>query len=250
MALAAQFQAQGLRHEAAANILWCTLCTVTTNQASDGPQENAGGSAGACSGAEGDGVELCIVESTQAGILQHCATRDHLLRYEAHCADGLLGWCPVAIDGQRMLLDHHCVYPHRVFGQGAVLMDETIAGGMLLAEDVCGGVKLWPRHHYRLVELVLPSSDSFTREVSPGVEVFYEPAATVRQVKKGWSRENDVRTNGVQRLPSFFGEGNGVSSMRARSGDLATVLQMANESMQGEAHRRRSRRDTFARLNL
>ncbi|KAG5492541.1 hypothetical protein JKF63_01119 [Porcisia hertigi] len=108
---------------------------------------------------------LCILEATREAVLAHCATRTHLYLYEYHAQNGLQHWCAVDLHGYRMLLNHHCIYPSRMFGNGRMLMDTSISGGMLLGVDVCGGVKLWPQHQYIAVELILPSASSGVREV-------------------------------------------------------------------------------------
>jgi hypothetical protein len=188
--LARQFEQQGIRctdndDGGAPPQLWCSYCTSYLNakrHTSHGRgQPNAEGDSSLNSPQHSDAKARDIVaaemaattmqldkvtmNATKDAILEHCATRLHLLLYEHHTQDGLRQWCPVELHGYRMLLNHHCVYPARMFGDGRLLMDCTIVGGMLLGQDVCGGVKLWPQHRYVAAELVLPSSWSGVREV-------------------------------------------------------------------------------------
>ncbi|RNE97238.1 hypothetical protein TraAM80_09419 [Trypanosoma rangeli] len=129
--LAEQFRNQGIRYEDTSGILWCSLCT------------NA------------KGLDIIEVISKDC-ILEHCALKRHMLLMEKVLA--IAQYCPVEIHGRYMLLDHHCVYPTVMFGKGRLLLDETL--GCLIPEDVCGGVKLVPRHKYTVVELVIPPSNA------------------------------------------------------------------------------------------
>ncbi|EPY17980.1 hypothetical protein STCU_10279 [Strigomonas culicis] len=137
--LAQQFAVQGVTCDAAEQQLFCAMCQ------------------GAAGGAR---VPL---EASAEAVLLHCSGRAHLVAYEQIHAEVLREWCPVELHGHRMLLDHHCVYPRAMFGPGRLLMDDSIANGMLLAEDVCGGVALLPLHRYTVTELALSASRTFTR---------------------------------------------------------------------------------------
>lgn len=189
-ALAEQFQIQGIRHEPHTNQLWCALCTVASpaatsesnnNNDSDGNDTetnntNRNSSSGCGGRKRSRGGKrstspsppqqrledfLCLVGRTTAAVLSHCSTRAHLLQFEASRLHGLQHWCPVQLHGERVLLDHHCLYPSQSFGPGRMISDETMGGGTLLGQDVCGGVRLWPRHRYVVVELVLPQAGAF-----------------------------------------------------------------------------------------
>ncbi|KAG5466709.1 hypothetical protein LSCM1_00881 [Leishmania martiniquensis] len=196
--LARQFEQQGIRcSEDAPPRLWCSFCTTyrqdlaksraphteleseavmkaeddtgTADEAarahsSSGPSSSAPGATQARRSST-PSPSLCRLEATKEAVLAHCATRIHLYLYEYHVQNALQHWCAVELHGYRMLLNHHCVYPSRMFGDSRLLMDTSISGGMLLGVDVCGGVKLWPQHQYTVVELILPSARSGVREV-------------------------------------------------------------------------------------
>ncbi|ORC84107.1 uncharacterized protein TM35_000491130 [Trypanosoma theileri] len=127
--LAQQFEKQGLQYEESSGILWCSLCTSS------------------------EGL-VVIEKATKEDVLEHCKLKRHMIAMEKEIA--IEQYCPVEINGRQMLLDHHCIYPARMFGKGTVILDETL--GYIIAEDVCGGVKLIPRHKYTVVELIIPSS--------------------------------------------------------------------------------------------
>ncbi|CAG9582479.1 conserved hypothetical protein [Leishmania major strain Friedlin] len=197
--LAQQFEQQGIRCSAdAPQRLWCSFCTtyredlakfndpLSEREGGVGVKAEEGetGTLDEAARADSDSgsspstpgptrarhtrtpsPSLCTLEATKEAVLAHCATRTHLYLYECHVQNGLQHWCGVELHGYRMLLSHHCIYPSRMFGDGRLLMDTSISGGMLLGLDVCGGVKLWPQHQYTAVELILPSALSGVREV-------------------------------------------------------------------------------------
>ncbi|CAJ1012047.1 hypothetical protein Q4I28_007360 [Leishmania naiffi] len=196
--LARQFEQQGIRCSGdAPQRLWCSFCTTyrqdlakfsvphseleegasvkveektgvadetARDDSSSGPSPSTSGTTRA-SHPSTPSSPLCILEATKESVLAHCATRTHLYLYEYYVQNELQHWCAVELHGYRMLLSHHCVYPSRMFGDGRLLMDTSISGGMLLGVDICGGVKLWPQHQYTVVELILPSARSGVREV-------------------------------------------------------------------------------------
>ncbi|GET92631.1 hypothetical protein, conserved [Leishmania tarentolae] len=196
--LARQFEQQGIRcSEDTPQLLWCSFCTTYREELtkSNDPHSNLECGVGVKAGEEDTGTleaartnsnsgsspstpdltrachtripspSLCTLEATKEAVLAHCSTRIHLYLYEYHVQNELQHWCGVELHGYRMLLNHHCIYPSRMFGDGRLLMDTSISGGMLLGVDVCGGVKLWPQHQYTVVELILPSALSGVREV-------------------------------------------------------------------------------------
>nr|CCC90377.1 unnamed protein product [Trypanosoma congolense IL3000] len=127
--LALQFKRQGMCYDEVADVLWCSLCT--------------------------NSEKLVVLSgSTVEKVLEHCKTRRHLhlmqdVTMKKH-------HCPVEINGRKILLDHICIYPATMFGRGKMLLDDTL--GCVIAVDVCGGVKLVPRHKYTVVEFVLSPS--------------------------------------------------------------------------------------------
>ncbi|RNF02763.1 uncharacterized protein Tco025E_08365 [Trypanosoma conorhini] len=182
--LAEQFRSQGIRYEDTSGFLWCSLCTT----------------------AEGPGI---IEVASKDCVLEHCALKRHMLLMEKMFA--IAQYCPVEINGRYMLLDHHCVYPTAMFGKGRLLLDETL--GCLISEDVCGGVKVFPRHKYTVVELVIcPSS----------VRLPHGP---------DYVRERMTR------------------SRRCRSGVESCITQQ-NSSVGGETATMRRRRLVFGRVNM
>ncbi|CCW64860.1 unnamed protein product [Phytomonas sp. EM1] len=181
-----------------------------------------------------------------------------------------------------MLLEHHAIYPARVFGEGRLLMDETLAGGGLLGVDVCGGVKLWPYHKYRVVELVPPAAITQTRDVvahsqkdsatetTIPARLVYEfptlpPTPTAPsafregEIKRGKrardstseavGNETDPGQPGLPRLPSFFDEDQRARSKKARAHNIKEVLKGVNASVIGEAKLRYRRKKNIAKYN-
>lgn len=105
------------------------------------------------------------VGNDRAAVLAHCGTAGHLHAYERLMDTPLTEWCPVSINDQHMLVDHHALFVHRVTGAGRVLVDECLPGGMLLLPDACQAVQLKPLHRYRVAELVLPPYASDSRKL-------------------------------------------------------------------------------------
>lgn len=136
--LATRFSAQSIQWEKASDRLWCLMCTTHLIETTTAP------------------LPSCLVEvgGSDAAVRRHCATRTHLLRFEARHNTEFA--CPVELHGQRMLLENHCLYPAATFGPGRVLMDTTTVESVLLGQDVCGGVRLRPYHRYAITELLLP----------------------------------------------------------------------------------------------
>lgn len=139
--LARQFECQGIQVRPSSlksSSLWCLLCTAYAIRTTAAP------------------LASCLVEvgSTEAEVRRHCATRDHLLRFEEK--NPIQHSCPIQLHGQKMLLENHCIYPNTAFGHGKVLFDQSINDGVVIAQDVCGGVKLMPYHQYAIAEFVLP----------------------------------------------------------------------------------------------
>ena len=95
------------------------------------------------------------VDSLRQDVLRHCGTVAHIRRVEF---DRMEHHLPVTINGRRMLLDSHCVYPTLMFGAGTTLYNESMR--LLLLPDVCGGIQLNPMHRYRVVRLVLREADA------------------------------------------------------------------------------------------
>lgn len=141
-ALSVQYAAQGIRVEEVTGTLWCMLCTAHMIKDRNVPLTSC----------------LVTVGSCESDIRKHCATRNHLLRYEEK--NGVHYGCPVEIHGQKMILENHCVYPRSAFGPGRMLMDMSLAHKCLLAQDVCGGVKLTPHHQYVVTEFIIPYYES------------------------------------------------------------------------------------------
>lgn len=222
--LAALFTKQGIQYHSESNVLWCSYCTAyferlpvgraTTTATEIGDKETelhtklTHFQSEATVDERGSSANpLCIVEGTKEGILAHCATREHLLLYEQHTQDGLKQWCPVDLHGCRVLLDHHCIYPSQMFGRGRILMDDTICRGMLLATDVCGGVKLFPQHRYSVIELVLPSCRSGVRGVElPCCDINAVDEATTVGTHRRRSRSTSL-ASGNDEDPKCGGDG-------------------------------------------
>lgn len=177
-----------------------------------------------------------------------------------------------------MLLNHHCVYPARMFGEGRVLMDFTIAGGMMLGQDVCGGVKLWPQHRYAAAEMALSSVRSGVREVtalpplpleeerggedtsprkrqrSEGTQVqllheLSEVALGVTLACNGTVPDEEEipwyatrsSTDRFQWVPRYYDDARGAHGRIAKGHPLATVLDVTNSSIIAEARMRQRR---------
>jgi hypothetical protein len=70
----------------------------------------------------------------------------------------------VLINGIRMILDNHVIFPHTMFGTGAMLFDETLK--VLISSDACGGVRLRPRHSYTVIRLSIPMETSVFAHVA------------------------------------------------------------------------------------
>ncbi|KAH9597420.1 hypothetical protein LSM04_004756 [Trypanosoma melophagium] len=165
--LAEQFGRQGLQYEESSGILWCSLCTSS------------------------EGL-VVIEKATKENVLEHCKLKRHMIAIEKEIA--IEQHCPVEINGHQMLLDHHCIYPARMFGKGTVMLDETL--GYIIAEDVCGGVKLIPRHKYTVVELIIPPSIA-SLPCEP--DYFIERAIRSKKCRSGvkaWIEHHNVSIQG------------------------------------------------------
>ncbi|KPA86032.1 hypothetical protein ABB37_00306 [Leptomonas pyrrhocoris] len=304
--LADQFAKQGMRctEGDSSPQLWCSYCTaylsekaaISKDQEDCAQERNASPQNTAQSPrsqprateptAPSSSSHVVSVRATKEAILAHCATRTHLHLYEHHTQEDLRHWCPVELHGYRMLLNHHCVYPARMFGDGRLLMDFTIAGGMLLGQDVCGGVKLWPQHRYAAVELVLPSSRSGVREVwvplpeREEIEAKIKPPSLKRPKGEGrsmqllhegseipaavaWTYNNEDQVDEkapflfrkdhammLQFVPRYFDEDHGLRSRRVIEGTLAAVLDATNASIIAEARLHEQRRRYSITHNL
>lgn len=140
-ALSVQYAAQGIHWEEITRTLWCALCTAHVIKDTHVPLNSC----------------LVTVGNSEKDIRMHCATKDHLLRYEEKNA--VHHGCPVEIHGHKMILENHCVYPATAFGPGRMLMDISLAHKCLLAQDVCGAIKLTPHHQYLLTEFIIPQHE-------------------------------------------------------------------------------------------
>lgn len=136
--LTARFSSQGIQWNESIKKLWCLLCTVRSVKNDAKPLSQC----------------LAVIGVDEGDVLTHCSTREHLCAYEEK--NPLHFCCPVKLQGQKMLLSNHCIYPRAAFGEGSVLKDETVTEKVLVAADICGGVKLMPQHEYSVVELVVP----------------------------------------------------------------------------------------------
>lgn len=134
-----RFSQQGLQWEAKISSFWCLMCTAHMVRYHTSKPLNE------C---------LAVIGNTEADIFKHCATRDHLLRFEEKLP--LPHYCPVSLHGQKVLLESHCIYPSSCFGPGKVVLDETLMDSSILAQDAVGGVMLSAYHQYSVGELVLP----------------------------------------------------------------------------------------------
>lgn len=303
--LAQQFERQGICCTDADSPpqLWCSYCTAYieektkrsqdhaqhTNEGSKSSQRSRQRSRSQTHASE-PGAPLSpspvIIASTKNAVLEHCAARLHLHLYEHGTQANLRHWCPVELHGYRMLLNHHCVYPAHMFGNGRLLMDLTIAGGMLIGQDVCGGVKLWPQHRYAAAELVLPSSRSGVRKVwvpalePESSETNVTPSSFKRPKGEGqhlqlihedseippevaWAYNNEARSEEqetmyfrknyasvLQFVPRYWDEEHGLRSRRVMEGSLTTVLDATNDSIMAEARLREQRRAYSIKHNL
>ncbi|AAZ11212.1 class I transcription factor A, subunit 6 [Trypanosoma equiperdum] len=182
--LAEQFSRQGIQYEESTDVLWCSLCT------------------------KADSLEI-ISRATVEDVLEHCRLRQHLLLMEKETVKE--HYCPVEINGRSFLLDHNCVYPSTMFGKGRMLLDDTL--GCVMTEDVCGGVKLLPRHKYTVVEIVIP------------------PAGTP-----------------IPKDPSYYVE-RPVRSRKCHE-KFDSWIQVHNSSVEGESALMKRRRIAFSQLNM
>ncbi|KAG8346550.1 hypothetical protein TRVL_02617 [Trypanosoma vivax] len=182
--LAVQFCKQGMRYEESSDTLWCSLCTTAQK------------------------LEI-ITAPTKENVLEHCKQKRHLLCMEKEMLKEY--YCPVEINGRRMLLDHNCIYPAVMFGRGRMLLDDTL--GCIMAVDVCGGVKLIPRHKYTVVELIISPS---TAPVPTEPEYYVERPIRSRKYLTG----------------------------------VKLLLKQHNKSVDGESALMKRRRVSFGQLNM
>lgn len=101
-----------------------------------------------------------ILEEVSSTVVVH-SFFDHVASQQ-HCDSierkmGIAEFCPVELNGAKLLLDHHIVYPNSMFGSGSLLFDDTLH--CIVAHDICGGVKLIPNHRYTVVQFEIPRHD-------------------------------------------------------------------------------------------
>jgi hypothetical protein len=100
-----------------------------------------------------------------ADIIAHIDSAEHQENFLQHAgaAQDDEG-CDVLLNGIRMILDNHVIFPHTMFGPGAALFDETLK--VLISTDACGGVRLRPRHSYTVIRLSIPMETSVFAHVA------------------------------------------------------------------------------------
>lgn len=72
--------------------------------------------------------------------------------------------CPIVLHGRPMLLDHHVIFPHTMFGCGVMMYDDTI--GAMVLPDASQAVTLCPGHEYSLIRFQISSSPKRPRRTS------------------------------------------------------------------------------------
>ena len=88
-----------------------------------------------------------------AEIAAHIKSKSHLAAVNAHYGLHEEEMCPVTINGIKMLLDNHVIFPDTMFGPGAIVWDDDIHMG--IAVDACGGVRLRPHRRYRILMMAI-----------------------------------------------------------------------------------------------
>jgi hypothetical protein len=124
-----------IQRDSATDLYWCGLCAGT--DPCGRPEDS----------------QLALIGYMTADVVRHLGSSGHVGRVEVRdlCIEE---FCPVEINGIRMALDNHAVFPSAMFGTGRTLYDETI--GCLLTVDACGGISLFPQHRYTIVDLAIP----------------------------------------------------------------------------------------------
>lgn len=148
----------GVHLDTATGLYWCALCTFAAASARGfdkvslvtktlNVESNEFGS-------ETANQSVIVGLGASHGLVEaHLACAEHVSNLEVHILH-VHEFLPVAINGVPMLLDHHCVFPSAMFGSGRVVYDVSL--GMVLSADVCGAVRLFPHHHYRVIQLMIP----------------------------------------------------------------------------------------------
>ncbi|CUG06405.1 Hypothetical protein, putative [Bodo saltans] len=124
----------------ASKFYWCGLCSVAASVESSW-----------------DRVVVHMIGRDTDDVIDHISSLHHVSALEVHVLQ-VAEFLPVTINGIAMLLDHHCIFPHTMFGPGCFVYDQTL--GMLLTVDICGAVRLFPNHHYLVSRFLVPPHDA------------------------------------------------------------------------------------------
>ena len=141
------FEVNGIRRDESTGLFWCALCCISNVDTQDNAPH-------ACSTSP-----PFVIGYMSADVRRHLGSSEHVGNVEVSEL-AVEEFCLVEINGIRMALDHHVVFPAAMFGAGRTLYDETV--GCLLTVDACGGITLFSQHRYTVVELMLP-----LREAAP-----------------------------------------------------------------------------------
>lgn len=68
--------------------------------------------------------------------------------------------CPIVLHGRPMLLDHHVIFPHSMFGNGVMIYDDSV--GAVVLPDASQAVTLCPGHEYSLIRFQLSTTATTT----------------------------------------------------------------------------------------
>ena len=123
---------------------------------------------------------VCSATVDPCELHSHCESAPHLAALEELEGFCMSEWCPITLNGFPMVLDHHCLYPHTMFGPGCGLWDESLHA--LIATDVSRAVQLMPHHSYTVVCLQ-PSDSCATGDAtsrSAAVKEHFDTAAHMR----------------------------------------------------------------------
>jgi hypothetical protein len=91
---------------------------------------------------------FCKKHLTPAQVASHVQRAAHIAaKDDAENAPSF--GCPIVLHGRPMILDHHVVFPHSMFGSGAMMFDDTI--GAVVLPDASKAVQLCPGHEYSII---------------------------------------------------------------------------------------------------
>lgn len=101
-----------------------------------------------------------------AEVSSHVRTAGHVIAKDE--ADSIPSFgCPIVLHGRPMLLDHHVIFPHTMFGTGVLMYDDTI--GAVILPDASRAVAVCPGHEYSLLRFELSVSSKKSSAISKRV---------------------------------------------------------------------------------